>query len=232
MSLLAQVEHPNLVRVFDVIETGGHLVSVFEWVEGVVLENVLSRGFRGWWLSVCVGIQLAGGLGALHANDVVHRNLFPPNVMITPQGAVRITGGARMRSLVSDSTLTDQELLLIKTGYVAPERLEGEPRDPRVDIYALGVILWEITTGQRAIKLIHEEPGSPILPRVSLSHPDVPERFDELVFAATRPDPDDRPWSGSELHERLHELAPGRPEAVVADALASIIGVGQNADAS
>ncbi|MDX1620059.1 MAG: serine/threonine-protein kinase [Nitriliruptorales bacterium] len=220
ISLLARVTHTNVVHIYDVVEHDNSLASVWEWIDGIVLEDALRAHLEGWTAAACVGAQLAAGLSALHTNGLTHRNVSPTNVMITAKGIVKVTGGGRIRHLFSDSTLTDRNLLVMETAYLAPERLDDATRDPRIDIYAAGVVLWELATGRRAIELVRDgQQGHPDIPRVSEDLPDVPTALDDAVYAATRSDPGERPADGTALYEALLPALPDRPAAVLAELL-------------
>ncbi|MDX1658632.1 MAG: serine/threonine-protein kinase [Nitriliruptorales bacterium] len=218
VSLLASVEHANVIRVFDVVNIGDVRLGVWEWVDGIVLEQALRNRLWGATAAACFGSQLAAGLSALHVASLVHRNVSPTNLMIASDGIVKLGGGGRIRNIVSSSTLTDQDLLVRETAYLAPEQVNGSSRDARIDVFAAGVVMWELVTGRRAIDLV-DEAGPPELPRPSDETRGIPDVLDDTIYAATRLEPAGRPADGTELYELLREAVPPRPAAVLARSL-------------
>ena len=221
VSLLASVEHANVIRVFDVVTIGDVRLGVWEWVDGVVVERALRHHLRGATAAACFGSQLAAGLSALHSASLVHRNVSPTNLMIATDGIVKLGGGGRIRNILSSSTLTDRDLLVRETAYLAPEQVKDSSRDARIDVFAAGVVMWELVTGRRAIDVV-DGAGPPELPRPSDETHGVPEALDHAIYASTRSEPDDRPADGTELYELLREAVPARPAAVLARIVAEM----------
>ena len=153
----SRVNHPNVVTVFDVGEQDGLWYVVSELIEGRTLRSLVREGPLGTARVGRLGQQLAAGLAAAHAQGVVHRDLKPDNVIITADGRLKILdfGIARLaddkRGVGSaTSTETDAGALLGTSGYTSPEQARGDTVDHRTDIFALGAILFELLTGERA----------------------------------------------------------------------------------
>ena len=158
----ALVEHDRIARVYDVGEHEGRLFVTMEFVRGVTLRTMMndpqSRKFNHPLGVLDLAIQIADALAELHANNVIHRDLKPENVMLTAQGKVKLLDFGLARTSQPSSgqsnTPTDRVGESVGTlsgtpGYMAPERAEGQPIEPSVDVFALGVIVYELVTGSR-----------------------------------------------------------------------------------
>ena len=151
--------HPNLVTVFDVGTDNGRPYLVTELLDGETLRDRLRRGALPLARAADIGAALARGVAAAHARGIVHRDLKPENVMITRDGRVKILdfGVAKLRSdadVRSRGSLrpvqTESGVVIGTAGYMAPEQIRGADADGRADVFALGAILFELLTGQRA----------------------------------------------------------------------------------
>ena len=155
-----RINHPNVVTVFDVGEHEGLLYVVSELIEGRTLRSLIAEGPLGVARSLELAHQLASGLAAAHEQGVVHRDLKPENVVITQDGRLKIVdfGIARLASDARGDASTPAETetaagaLFGTSGYTAPEQARGELVDHRVDIFALGAILFESLTGEPAFR--------------------------------------------------------------------------------
>ncbi len=163
-----QVSHPNVCRVYDIDEIDGSTFLSMEYVDGEDLASLLRRiGRFPEDRGLEIARQICAGLAAAHERDVVHRDLKPANVMLDGAGKVRLTdfglAGAAGESLRAGTP-----------AYMAPEQLAGGEVTPRSDIYALGLVLYELFTGQRALdgknlaELIHKREQSGILPPTAI----------------------------------------------------------------
>ena len=163
-----QVSHPNVCRVYDIDEVDGTTFLSMEYVDGEDLSSLLQRiGRFPEDRALEIARQICAGLAAAHERDVIHRDLKPANVMLDGTGKVRIT----------DFGLAGASGEAIRAGtpaYMAPEQLAGQEVTARSDIYALGLVLYEIFTGQRALdgknlaELIHKREQSGILPPTAI----------------------------------------------------------------
>jgi hypothetical protein len=189
-----QVSHPNVCRVYDIDEVDGHTFLSMEYVDGEDLGALLRRvGRFPEDRALEIARQLCAGLAAAHERDVVHRDLKPANVMLDGTGKVRIT----------DFGLAGASGEAIRAGtpaYMAPEQLAGAEVTARSDVYSLGLVLYELFTGQRALdgknvaELIHKREQSGILPPTTIvKHLD--PKIDDAIMRCLRPTADDRPAS-------------------------------------
>lgn len=214
----AALNHPHIATVHDVLDVDGKVIVVFEYVEGETLSARLQRGAIGVAEAVEVAWQLADALAAAHAQGVIHRDLKPSNVVIGPESRAKVLdfGIARMVPIGADPSGTAPGTIgggLVGTpGYAAPEQYLSRNVDGRADLYALGVMLFEMIAGRRPF------PGSDAValatsvlrdeaPKLSGTGLWVPAPLDKLVSRLLEKDADKRPASGDEV---LVELSPLR----------------------
>jgi hypothetical protein len=189
-----QVSHPNVCRVYDIDEVEGHTFLSMEYVDGEDLASLLRRiGRFPQDRALEIARQICAGLAAAHERGVVHRDFKPANVMIDGAGKVRVT----------DFGLAGVSGETIRAGtpaYMAPEQLAGGEVTVRSDIYALGLVLYEIFTGQRALEgrnlaeLIKQREQSGIVPPSALVKELDPD-IESGIMRCLRPDPGGRPAS-------------------------------------
>jgi serine/threonine-protein kinase len=150
---VAQVSHPNVVAVIDAGEDGGRPYIVFEYVDGETLKARIDHHTGGLPLdeAAAYGIEVGRGLGAAHGRRLVHRDVKPQNVLIDSEGRAKVTDFGIARELEQDG-LTKTGKVLGTTDYVSPEQAMGQPVDARSDIYSLGIVLYEMLTGEVPFK--------------------------------------------------------------------------------
>jgi TolB-like protein/Flp pilus assembly protein TadD len=154
---IASVNHPRICTVFDVGEYEGSPYLVMELLEGKPLYALLEQGGLPVDQLIEWGIQLADALEAAHARGIVHRDLKPANIFISQRGDVKVLdfGVAKLADdqaaqATTMAALTDSGVTIGTAAYMAPEQVRGEPLDQRADLFALGLVLYEIATGRRA----------------------------------------------------------------------------------
>jgi serine/threonine protein kinase len=147
---LAKLNHPHIAAVFDFDTEGGVDFLVIELVEGMTLADLLA-GPMSERQVVDLGSQLATALEEAHERGVIHRDLKPGNIIVNAKGQAKVLdfGLAKLLRPETESTATETKTVAGTLPYMAPEQLRGQMVDPRTDIYALGVILYEISTGRR-----------------------------------------------------------------------------------
>jgi tRNA A-37 threonylcarbamoyl transferase component Bud32 len=216
---VAQLNHPHVVGVIDAGEEGdpdGDLglatpYIVFEYVEGETLKDRIRRhGRLPIGESVAYAIEIARALGAAHDHRIVHRDVKPQNVLIDEEGTAKVTDFGIARSLTEEG-LTADGRVLGTTDYVSPEQALGRDVDPQSDLYSLGVVLFEMLTGDVpfhgenqvavAMKHVREE-----LPDVQLRRPEVSSALAAVVDRATAKDLDRRYASDRELIADLEDV--------------------------
>ncbi len=153
----AAIQHTNVVRVFDYIEDGNRTLIVMEYVEGETLADRLeSGGAMTLEDAVDIAAQVCDGLAAAHRSGLVHRDLKPSNVMITEDGVAKVLDfGIAKRTGGSEAALTMTGAVIGTPRYMAPEQLRGDPLDARVDVHAMGLLLFEMLTGRAAFHKVN-----------------------------------------------------------------------------
>ena len=148
IQLSSEVTHPNVLRVFDLGEADGKQFLTMQYVEGEDLAGFLHRqGRLSLDETLSIFKQLCGALAAAHSKSVIHRDMKPENVMMTPEGAAFVTDFGLARS-VQLSALTQTGSIMGTPHYMSPEQVKGEAVDAGTDVYALGVMLYEMLTGE------------------------------------------------------------------------------------
>jgi serine/threonine-protein kinase len=213
----ARLTHANVTQVYDYGEAtmpGGAVVPylVMEFVGGQNLADRLTRGPLSWPEATAIGAQVAAALAAAHRLGVVHRDVKPGNVMLTPSGAKVLDFG--IAALIGAGGDTDAGWLVGTPAYTAPERLRPGPAQPASDVYALGVLLYEMMTGRQPIPArtwdqVAAAHGADV-PVPPLDVPGLPRRVGRLALACLSADPDERP-SAEELAVALAAVA-GQPD--------------------
>lgn len=150
--LLAELDHPSVLHLYDFVRTGDRMWLVLEHVDGWSLEEILERAGPLAPAAACaVALELARGLDHAHSHGIVHRDLRPRNVLISRRGQIKLTGFAVAldERLPTAPELLDRSASLAGPSYMSPEQILGEPADPRSDVFSLGVVLYETVSGQR-----------------------------------------------------------------------------------
>ncbi|MFD4376062.1 protein kinase [Streptomyces sp. NPDC058486] len=213
----AHVDHPGLVTVHDAGSDGDDLYLVMQYVEGADLSDHLAEHDPyPWEWAVCVAAQLCAVLAAVHAVPIVHRDLKPRNVMIRPDGTVTVLDLGIAAVLDSDTTrLTHTGEPIGSPAYMAPEQAMGGAVGPQTDLYALGVLLHELLSGNvpfagsTALGVLHRHLYEAPLPLRQV-RPEVPDALEALVLRLLAKDPAARPSGAHEVYEALLPLLPAR----------------------
>jgi len=166
--LLAALRHPNVITIYDIGTASNFVYISMEYVAGGDLKQRLADGPLDPTQALDILEQVARGLGAAHAEGIVHRDVKPGNILFRSDGTPLLSDFGIAKSLVRDADLTATGVFLGSPNYMAPEQAEPGEIDPRVDIYALGVIFYEMLTGQKpyqsesVIEVIHMHKRAPI----------------------------------------------------------------------
>ncbi len=208
---VAQLSHPNIVGVIDAGEDEGRPYIVFEYVEGETLKERIRRlGRLPIAEAVAYAIEIARGLGAAHARHIVHRDVKPQNVLLDEEGQAKVTDFGIARTL-DEEGLTADGRVLGTTDYVSPEQALGQPVTGQSDLYSLGVVLYEMLTGEVpfrgenqvavAMKHVREE-----IPDVQRKRPEVSAALAAVIDAATAKRLDARYGDDAELIADLEDV--------------------------
>jgi hypothetical protein len=209
--LARQVAHPHVCRVYDLGEAEGHHFLSMEYVDGEDLASLLARiGKLPADKGVVVAQEIFAGLAAAHRQGVLHRDLKPANVMLDSRGHVRITDFG----LACPSDAGEEETVIAGTPlYMAPERLAGRTATVRADIYAAGLLLYEVFTGQRPLAAervaeLRQLREQSVPPRPSRLVDGLQPDVDQVIVDCLQPDPPDRPSSALSVVARLPHADP------------------------
>ncbi|WP_431803950.1 Stk1 family PASTA domain-containing Ser/Thr kinase [Microbacterium sp. bgisy203] len=206
----ARLADPHVVNVFDQGQDGEMAYLVMEYLPGITLRDLVREQRR---LSIPQTITIMdavlSGLAAAHRAGIVHRDVKPENVLLAEDGRIKI-GDFGLARATSANTATGQ-MLLGTIAYLAPELVTRGTADARSDIYALGIMLYEMLAGEQPYKgeqpmQIAYQHATDSVPRPSAKNPGVPEQLDELVLWATEREPDDRPTDARVMLERLRQI--------------------------
>jgi serine/threonine-protein kinase len=219
--ICAMLQHPNLVQVFDVGLFEGSYFLAMEYVDGLPLHWLI-RGAGGRLpipAVTFIGAELAAALAYIHTRTspdgtplhLVHRDLNPPNILISRFGEVKLTDFGVAQAAVRAS-VTRAGFVRGKLSYLAPEQLEQTTLDGRADLFALGLTLHEALTGEHLLtgntyEAIRQSMKGPFAPP-SRTRPDVPPELDTLLLQLLDPAPDRRPASGAAVLRGLQALPP------------------------
>ena len=205
--ILARLQHPNVITVFDMGVDGGDRFIVMELVEGPTLRELLeAEGRLTPERAGEIASPLASALGFAHAKAVIHRDVKPSNVLLPPDGGVKLADMGIAR-LLSPEALTATLSVRGTAGYISPEQVRGDRVDARADLYSLGCVLFEMLAGRTPFEgdlaaLSYAHTHTPA-PRVRSINPDVSAAMDELVAAMLEKDPAKRPSTGEEVQRSL-----------------------------
>jgi len=203
-----RLSHPNIVTVYDVGKSGDIAYIAMEFLEGRELRDILNEGERLPITQVLdIVIQVAQGLAYAHEHGIVHRDIKPSNIMVIRDGHVKITdfGIARM---TSSTVQTQVGVVLGSPKYMSPEQVLGKSIDQRTDIFSLGVMLYEMLTGQApfvgdTINAVMYQTMNTMPPAPSTLNPDVPVMLDAAITKALAKEPDMRYQNAKEFIEDL-----------------------------
>ena len=209
------LQHPNIVQVYDYGQTDGNYYIVMELVEGTDLRRYLrSRGVLDVDRAIIIAHDVALGLGAAHRRDIVHRDVKPQNVLVGRGGSIKLTdfGIASVYKDINAERLTTTGMTLGTVQYYAPEQAQGEIVSPAADVYALGIVMYEMVTGHPpfdgdfpvavAMQHIQDVPTPP-----SHLNPNLSPALEEIILRCLEKVPEMRFRDGSQLARELESLA-------------------------
>ena len=227
----ARLSHPNVVPVFDQGEDAGQVFLAMEYVEGRTARAVVdAEGALTVRAALDVLEPVLTGLAAAHEAGYIHRDVKPENILIPDRGAIKVADFGLARAVTSQTTTAEDGVLFGTVAYLSPEQVERGIADARSDVYACGLILFELLTGGRAV-----DGESPIhvafqhvhgsVPLPSERVPDLPSELDDLVALATARDPDERPRDAGAYLAELQRVRAGlspqeldrRPQVATSD---------------
>ncbi len=216
---IAALSHPNIVTIHSVEEDAGRLFLTMEYVDGKPLTDVIPRGGLSLDKLLAIAIPLADAVAAAHERGIVHRDLKPANVMVAADGRVKVLdfGLARLReddaqqAATMTAQITGEGRILGTAAYMSPEQAEGRVVDARSDLFSLGILLFEMATGERPFTgdttmsvisaILKDSPRS-----ISAIRPDVPRELARIIKRALQKDPEQRYQTAKDLRNDLQLL--------------------------
>ncbi len=205
----ARLAHPNVVNVFDQGQDADSAYLVMEYLPGITLRDLLQEyGTLTDQQTIDITEAVLSGLAAAHKAGIVHRDLKPENVLLADDGRIKI-GDFGLARAASANTATGAALLGT-IAYLSPELVTRGIADTRSDIYAVGIMMYEMLTGEQPFKgeqpmQIAYQHANGTVPTPSAKNPKVPAELDELVAWATERDPEQRPRDARVMLDQLHE---------------------------
>ncbi|MGL4990390.1 MAG: Stk1 family PASTA domain-containing Ser/Thr kinase [Sarcina sp.] len=208
---VAMLSNPNIVNVLDVGTQDGINYIVMEFVEGTTLKDIIvEKGKLPVDVAIRIAIKVSTALECAHKNNIVHRDIKPHNILVTPDGTVKVTDFGIAKSMDS-STLAHTNTIIGSAHYFSPEQAKGGYMDYKTDIYSLGIVMYEMLTGKVpfdgdtpvtvALKHIQE----PVVPPKDLN-PEIPDNLNKLILKCLEKDPERRYKTAKEVTAELDSI--------------------------
>lgn len=204
----SSLSHPNIVEMYDVGEDDGIYYIIMEYIEGKTLKQLIKkRGSITLSEAIDIMLQLTDGIAQAHDSYIIHRDLKPQNVMIKEDGTVKITDFGIAVALNS-TQLTQTNSVMGSVHYIPPEQASGKGSTIRSDIYAMGILFYELLTGSlpfrgdNAVEIALKQMHDPI-PSVRKKNPSIPQSVENIILKATAKNPKNRYADAKEMHADL-----------------------------
>ncbi len=220
----ANLSHPNIVGIYDWGQEGSTYFIVMELIEGRSLRDVLrAEGPLLPRRAVEISAEVAAALSVAHRSGLVHRDIKPGNMLLTSDGTVKVTDFGIARAWDDSSELTKTGAVIGTATYFSPEQAQGTPADERSDIYALGVVMYEMLTGRPPFSgdspvAVAYQHVSSLAAQPSIDNPDVPPELDAIVMRAIDKNPDARYQTADDMRQALLLFLRGETPAAVPSA--------------
>ena len=204
----SSLSHPNIVEIYDVGEDDGQYYIVMEYVDGKTLKQVLKqRGHLSITEVVDIMLQLTDGLAHAHDAYIIHRDIKPQNIMILPNGMIKITDFG-VSTALNSTQLTQTNSVMGTVHYLPPEQASGKGSTIKSDIYSMGIMMYELLTGlvpykgDTAVEIALKHLKEP-LPSVRKTNPNIPQSVENVIIKATAKNPKNRYDDVREMYKDL-----------------------------
>ena len=204
----SSLSHPNVVEMYDVGEDEGNYYIVMEYIEGKTLKQLIKkRGSLTLSEAIDIMLQLTDGITQAHDSYIIHRDLKPQNILIKDDGTIKITDFGIAVALNS-TQLTQTNSVMGSVHYIPPEQASGKGSTIRSDIYAMGILFYELLTGSlpfrgdNAVEIALKQMHDPI-PSVRKKNPSIPQSVENIILKATAKNPKNRYADAKEMHADL-----------------------------
>ena len=210
IKLLASLNHPNIAQLRTAFTNDNQLVMIMEYVAGVSMAVHLSAGAIAVPDAIDYIDQVLNALSYAHQQNVIHRDIKPGNMMLTPQGVVKVMDFGIARS-DTDRTLTMAGTSLGTVNYMSPEQVKGEPTDPRSDLYSVGICIYEMVTGKGPFtegshySIMTAHVIEPPRPPIELQ-PELPAALNQIILMAIAKDPSQRFQTATAFRNALNSV--------------------------
>lgn len=206
----AALDHPNICTVYEINEVEGKTFMAMAYIEGISLKDKLASGTLDISEVLNIAIQVSEGLKKAHAKGIVHRDIKPANIMLTDEGLAKIMDFG-LAKLEWGADLTKTATIMGTAAYMSPEQAKGQDIDHRTDIWSLGVMLYEMLSGEHPFKstheqailynILHEDPNP-----ITKIRKDVPEKLEKIILKSLEKKPQKRYADMSEILAALKEV--------------------------
>jgi serine/threonine protein kinase/TolA-binding protein len=225
----SSLNHPNICTIYAIEEQDDQRFLVMELLDGQPLSEVIAGRPMPIDTVIELATQIADALDAAHAQGILHRDVKPANILVTRRGRAKVldfglaklavvardTAAHDSNPTLADLKLTTQGVALGTVAYMSPEQARGEPLDPRSDIFSMGIVLYEMVTGQQAFPgrtsaVVFDQILNRMPAPASLLEANVPKELERIIMKALEKDPDDRQQSAAVIAEELEQLRRSR----------------------
>ncbi|MEZ5215210.1 MAG: protein kinase [Ilumatobacteraceae bacterium] len=196
---VAGLNHPNIVAIYDTVDEGGRQAVVMQYVPGKSLRQLLDEdNTLSPEMTIRIGQSVAAALENAHRAGLVHRDVKPGNILVTPEGRVLLTDFGIAKALEGETDLTSENIMMGTAKYLSPEQVRGRKLDGRADLYSLGLVLYECLVGR--VPFLGDNDAATALARlqrdptpISRLRPTLPAGLPELIHRLLARNPDERP---------------------------------------